>query len=660
VSEWPELFQDHVANLRPEEVEIVKELLDMGQQHLFATWDPPGTHDEDKHKFFEQYSELDKSYVGGISTYLKRARLLLAGAKRGDNPYENWIPEVPSGVLLDPVSDEYYFFEQKGVSLLGSVGFVLVAGGLGERLGYDGVKLELPTETLTNTCYLELYCQQILSIQKRYAEPGKLLPLAIMVSDDTMQKTKSLLEDNLYYGLSPKQVTLMKQNKVPALLSNSGHIALSKSYTIDTKPHGHGDVHSLLFSMGIAQRWSDQGIKHLVFFQDTNGLGLLTLPAMLGVSEEMELEVNFCSVKRYAKQAIGALAKLVHSQDGREMNVNIEYNQLDPMLRATTNKDGDINDPATGCSPYPGNINQLVFKLEPYLKVLNKTSGVMPEFVNPKYKDSSKNLFKKPTRLECMMQDYPKLLSGDAKVGFTCFPDWFCYSPCKNNAADAAAFRAQGIPAASCYSAESDQYYVFGEILRRMGANIHSATALTILGISAVPAPRIVLHPSFAMFPYEIAARFVSPWNVNISANSSLYIEGEVIVDSLSLEGALRVIAAPGTFIRVKASTLSKDCEGVTNEGHVLKVINEEDVPSGQDLVDEDERLALKETDVMRGYVIVCNDVFTASTLILPPSPNTDKLEEYVFTGSYLVLGSAFEDFGSDGCCNCDDGCGYC
>ncbi len=124
---------------------------------------------------------------------------------------------------------------------------------------------------------------------------------------------------------------------------------------------------------------------------------------MLGVAERMDLEVNRLAVARKAKQAVGALTKLVH-EDGREMTVNVEYNQLDPLLRATINPLGDVNDP-TGCSPYPGNINQLLFQIEPYVKTLNRTDGVMPEFVNPKYTDASKNLFKKPTRLECMMQD---------------------------------------------------------------------------------------------------------------------------------------------------------------------------------------------------------------------------------------------------------------
>lgn len=36
----------------------------------------------------------------------------------------------------------------------------------------------------------------------------------------------------------------------------------------------------------------------------------------------------------------------------------------------------------------------------------------MPEFVNPKYADASKNSFKSPTRLECMMQVCVPLLSA--------------------------------------------------------------------------------------------------------------------------------------------------------------------------------------------------------------------------------------------------------
>lgn len=40
------------------------------------------------------------------------------------------------------------------------------------------------------------------------------------------------------------------------------------------------------------------------------------------------------------------------------MVINVEYNQLDPLLRATGHTDGDVNC-ETGYSPFPGNINQV-------------------------------------------------------------------------------------------------------------------------------------------------------------------------------------------------------------------------------------------------------------------------------------------------------------
>lgn len=81
---------------------------------------------------------------------------------------------------------------------------------------------------------------------------------------------------------------------------------------------------------------------------------------------------------------------------------------------------GDVND-ESGFSPFPGNINQIIIKLEPYVRQLEETGGVIAEFVNPKYRDATRTAFKKPTRLECMMQDYPKSLPRTEAVGFTTY-----------------------------------------------------------------------------------------------------------------------------------------------------------------------------------------------------------------------------------------------
>jgi hypothetical protein len=70
-----------------------------------------------------------------------------------------------------------------------------------------------------------------------------------------------------------------------------------------------------------------------------------------------------------------------------------------------------------GCGA--GNINQLVLKADSYAAALERTGGVIAEFVNPKYKDETRTAFKSSTRLECMMQDFPHGLPASASVGFT-------------------------------------------------------------------------------------------------------------------------------------------------------------------------------------------------------------------------------------------------
>ena len=43
-----------------------------------------------------------------------------------------------------------------GVKAAGHAAFVLVAGGLGERLGYSGIKLALPVDCASNKCFLQV------------------------------------------------------------------------------------------------------------------------------------------------------------------------------------------------------------------------------------------------------------------------------------------------------------------------------------------------------------------------------------------------------------------------------------------------------------------------------------------------------------------------
>ena len=241
----------------------------------------------------------------------------------------------------------------------------------------------------------------------------------------------------------------------------------------------------------------------------------------------------------YARSALYS-RPLTHHDIPR--TINVEYNQLDPLLRATGNPNGDVNDEETGFSPFPGNINQLLFQLDGYHKALERTKGMMPEFVNPKYKDEAKTVFKKPTRLECMMQDFPTVLEGEdtKKVGYTSVPADLCFSPVKNATPDGVALQAQGIAPGTAATGERDQYGAFRKMLRSIGCHIEQGDMESHLGIEVDLLPAIVLDPRFSTCPGDLQKRFPHPEKVKISKRSTLIVRGEdVVIESLELDGAL-------------------------------------------------------------------------------------------------------------------------
>ena len=175
--------------------------------------------------------------------------------------------------------------------------------------------------------------------------------------------------------------------------------------------------------------------------------------------------MNSIAVPRKPGESIGAICKLVDQTDSsKEVTINVEYNQLEPLLKAKWDKGSDVAN-EQGFSYFPGNTNTLVFKLPEYVENLERTKGVIPEFVNPKYADESRTVFKAPTRLECMMQDYPKLLNNKGAVGFTTYDYWFCFSPVKNNIGDAAVLRGKGLPSQGATQGEHDFYSWTAKIL---------------------------------------------------------------------------------------------------------------------------------------------------------------------------------------------------
>jgi UDP-sugar pyrophosphorylase len=511
--------------------------------YLFAEWpasspDVPST--PEQHAMLAQLIRLDRTR--SLADYTATARRLLNSAPT----LPSAPPAPPAMTALTFASEAFFAMEKLGATQVPSCGFVLVAGGLGERLGQSEIKLALATESTTHTSFLGLVLESLDALGAR--------ELCIMTSQDTHARTAALL------GRTPHRVNvcLLQQGAVPAIANRRGEMAKKSAFEILEKPHGHGDVHALLHESGTAAAWLlDKKLQHVAFFQDTNPMALRSLVAALGVSAAQGLDANVVAVPRRAKSAAGVLCSL----GGRLANV--EYNLVDAVLPGL-----DCNDPASGLSPFPGNTNQLLFRLATYAEVL-RTHHRMPEFINPKYKSGGggqEGEFDKPTRVECLMQDFLLFLPDGARARVTLVLDHPAsivrlahplYAPAKNDRGGAKRLRALGAADGGAASSEAAVYAATYQVLRELGVDFapDHLSALLVDGAEFALPPRVVIAPS--VLPVWADARdvFPHPERVRIAKDAVLVLQGpgRVIVEELDLKGSLWVrAAAPACTVRVR------------------------------------------------------------------------------------------------------------
>lgn len=472
-------------------------LAQLGQSHLLAEG-------VDQDAVFRQLDRVELNYPGGVAKYLENARALLKSAANSENPYDGFVPSMPPCITIDTDAkpEELLELDKEGRSLIGKCGFVLVAGGLGERLGYPDIKVKLFTQVTEEMTYIEYYCRSIVRCQQVAASLDSKtlsdvrLPFFIMTSGDTHDRTVAFMEENKYFGLDPSQVYIRQQEKVPALENSDAKIAFSSgNSTIETKPHGHGDVHLLLYTNNLLKEFKEKyGTEWLFFFQDTNCLSFRVLHPMLAISKQQNFAMNSLTIPRLPCEAMGAICKLTKETGDASMVLNVEYNQLDALLKAS-GEEGDVAYGSSGMSKYPGNCNILLFNLDKYAAVLDRSHGHVPEFVNPKYTDNTKTSFKSPTRVESMMQEIPRLFNKSEIHGCTIAPRWLCFSTVKNNCEDAA----KRVTPECAFSAEQDLYSHSRQVLEmclgKQNVNYEAPIPTTYNGVTYPAECRVWISP---------------------------------------------------------------------------------------------------------------------------------------------------------------------
>lgn len=519
----------------------------IGQCHLFADW----PHNP-RHYFREQLDLLEEllafgqEYPGGVEQYIVNGRRLLDQPDQKSNIAEI---EAPPHVFIVPSlerwTDRLLEMENIAQTALRQTVFVLVAGGIGERLGYSGAKVGLPVETATGESFLYRYLAWATHVG------GDDVPFVIMTSTKTHHNTLQFIKKLGFSDL--RNLIVLKQDSVFCFADAYGRLAVERNKLL-RKPHGHGDIHSLLYrcvdkeGVPVLTRWKESGYKYIAFFQDTNGLAPETLTYQIAISEKNQLAMNFSAIPRLPRESLGALCYVRHINELCSKTVSIEYNLFEAVARTHTQEGGDYPEKVNGkekkYSRFHASINNLVMELESYSRVLWEHRGFIPEFINPKYTDSTRRNFSKPARIESLMQDIAYFFSPKDRVGVSLF-DRSTFLPVKNSLAEARKKLHDRLSPFCAATSEAGVYAFYRQRLRAIGIHLPDFPTEDVVVDHLLPLqvfPIIVLGiTSNGTTLSGLRKLFPHPEAVHISKKSVLMITGNVIVNSLSLDGALKI-----------------------------------------------------------------------------------------------------------------------
>lgn len=193
----------------------------------------------------------------------------------------------------------------------GKVGCLIVAGGQGTRLGYEGPKGAIPVTPVTGKSLFQLFCE-------RTALAGHNLPLSIMTSPSNHTQTVAFFEKHAFFGLNPSQISFFQQGTLP-LLDDHFQPLLG----VPEAPDGNGHALHHFFKAGIWKTWKEKGVTFLnVIFVD-NALGDPFDAECVGLTARKNVEATLKAVPRLAPyEKMGALA-----EEGGKLKV-IEYFEL--------------------------------------------------------------------------------------------------------------------------------------------------------------------------------------------------------------------------------------------------------------------------------------------------------------------------------------------
>lgn len=296
-----------------------------GQGHLFRFW---GDLDQDaRARLSAQVQELDLDLVARLGA------LLDAGPPPPAAKFEP--PDVFPLERGPELRQRAREARDRGAAELaaGRVGFVLVAGGQGSRLGFEGPKGSFPIGPVSGRTLFGWHAARLLAARERHAA---LAPWYVMTSSANDEDTRAFFARHDYFGLGPENVRFFQQAMLPAL-DSEGRVVMSAPDTLFLAPNGHGGTLEALARSGCLAHAAERGVEQLSYFQVDSPLARPADALFLGLHVMAASEMSSKVVtKRDAHEKVGVLG-LADGKLGC-----IEYYNLPGELRDRADGNGNL------------------------------------------------------------------------------------------------------------------------------------------------------------------------------------------------------------------------------------------------------------------------------------------------------------------------------
>ncbi len=225
-------------------------------------------------------------------------------------------------------------FRKTGLEAIraGKVAAVLLAGGMGTRLGSDAPK-GVYNIGITRELYIfECLIRNLTDVTR---EAGCPIHLFVMTSEKNHEATVSFLQEKSFFGYPGEYVHFFRQ-EMAAATDYDGKIYLEEKGRLSTSPNGNGGWFVSLMKAGLLDLVHEQGIEWMNIFAVDNVLQRIADPVFVGATIERGCTVGAKVVKKNAPdEGVGVICL----EDGRPSIV--EYYELTDELMNAKDERGE-------------------------------------------------------------------------------------------------------------------------------------------------------------------------------------------------------------------------------------------------------------------------------------------------------------------------------